>query len=823
MGNFDKVKTLMVIRGNRFAEDIVSIGLLFGLAAIYFAPVLLKGNEAVLSSAGTDTWSQFFYWRQFGFTSLARGEIPLWNPYVFSGTPFVAGMQTAIFYPLNFFFLIFETPFAINLTIALHCFLGSAFTFMYARYMAIDRPGAIIAAVIFTYGAPSLLHIFAGHLSILLTTVWLPMVFTAVEAFLRHEKMRYAVLSGIALSMQVLAGHPQYLFYSIIAVALYFFLRVLGERKFRAILYRFAGFCLIVLTASALAAVQILPALEFTLRSARQALSYEWVSIFSFSPENLITLLLPNFFGDMLDVPYWGKNYLWEMSIYIGLVPIVLVVVEMAYDRSRPVWIFSLLGAISLVLALGKHTPLLRVFYAFVPGFNLFRGLSKFVFVFAFAASMIAGFGLTKIIRLDEKGRSKLRPLAYILLAVSLSLFLLAILDLLFGQVWWASLVQSYQRGEDDYFPPIALTGDFLLASAEVMFQDLFVAAVIAFLLGALLLAYVKVQRLSTRFLTMPIVLLTILDLWVFGSRYLVTFSPKTVYMDEELKQFLQGDKETFRLATPIFSLVNMGMIEQIENVGGYDTIMLKDYSEFINFAQGLPVAEPNFAMTIEAISPLLNLLNAKYFVVESVGTIALPNLSLVFQSSAYKIYRNNDALPRAFVVHDTRVVTDRNAILNQMASPGFDPKSYAIVERKFDAMPHHAGVQSPAPKIIRHSPNRVAIEAELQEPGLLVLADAYDPGWEAFLDGKETEIHRTNYVMRGVLVPAGRHAVEFRYEPFSFKLGAIISLASLISVGGFLICSRSKSSVDTDRAKQSASKSRDRRRSPGRRVSPDR
>jgi membrane protein YfhO len=810
-------------RDNSFAEEIVSIGLLFGLVAIYFAPVLAKGNEVVLSSPGTDTWSQFFYWRQFGFASLARGEIPLWNPYVFSGTPFIAGSQTAMFYPFNLLYLFFETPFAINLSIALHCFLGSLFTFFYARYMAISRPGAVIAAVIFIYGAPSLLHIFAGHLSILLTTVWLPLIFAGVEAFLRHRKMKYAVLSGIALSMQMLAGHPQYLFYSVIAVALYFVLRVLSESEFIGVPYRFAGFCLIVLTAIALAAVQILPALEFTLHSARQALSYEWVSIFSFPPENLITLLLPDFFGDMLDVPYWGKNYLWEMSIYVGVVPVFLVAVGIAYDRSRTVKIFSLLAVVSVIFALGKHTPVLRLFYAFVPGFNLFRGLSKFVFVFVFAAAMVAGFGLTKIIRLAEEGRSKLRLLAYTLLAVSLLLFLLGLFSVLFGHDLWNSLVQSYQRGEDDYFPPLALTGDFLVASMAVMFQDLFVGAVIALLLGTLLLAFAKLQRLSTKFLTVPILFLTVADLWLFGSRYLVTFSPETVSMEREVKQFLKDDKETFRLATPIFSLANAGMIEQIENVGGYDTIMLQAYSEFINFAQGLPTAEPNFAVTINAVSPLLNLLNVKYYIVESARTTALANLTLVFQDSAYKVYRNNDVLPRSFVVHDLRVVNDRKAILSQMASPGFDPKSYAIVEQNFDAMPHHEGVQSPWPKIIQHSLNRVTIDADIQQSGLLVLGDAYYPGWEAFVDGKKTEIYRTDYVLRGVVVPVGHHVVEFRYEPLSFKVGAIISLASLIMVGGFLLWSRSTFNVDTDQAKQSASKSRGRRRSPGRRGSLDR
>ena len=107
--------------------------------------------------------------------------------------------------------------------------------------------------------------------------------------------------------------------------------------------------------------------------------------------------------------------------------------------------------------------------------------------------------------------------------------------------------------------------------------------------------------------------------------------------------------------------------------------------------------------------------------------------------------------------------------------------------------MPHHPTVRSPLPKIVEHSPNRVTIDAYLSEPGLLVLADAYYPGWKAFVDGKETKIYRANYVMRGVFITGGRHVVEFRYDPLSFEVGVIISLASLVLVVGFLIWFRVK------------------------------
>ena len=129
-------------------EGLVLAGLL-ALAALYFLPVLVQGNRQVLSQAGQDTWQQYFYWKHFGYATLARGELPLWNPYIFSGTPYIAGIQSAIFYPLHAIYLLFPAALAINLSIALHSWLASVFTYFYARYLDLGRTGSTLAAITF--------------------------------------------------------------------------------------------------------------------------------------------------------------------------------------------------------------------------------------------------------------------------------------------------------------------------------------------------------------------------------------------------------------------------------------------------------------------------------------------------------------------------------------------------------------------------------------------------------------------------------------------------------------------------------------------------
>jgi uncharacterized membrane protein YfhO len=151
-----------------------------------------------------------------------------------------------------------------------------------------------------------------------------------------------------------------------------------------------------------------------------------------------------------------------------------------------------------------------------------------------------------------------------------------------------------------------------------------------------------------------------------------------------------------------------------------------------------------------------------------------------VFNNGAAKVYQNRDAFPRAFVVHGIRQISGKRAIFRELTGNDFDPRSSAIVEEKVPDLPDLPGERSPVPTIVSHAAERVVIDADLAKPGLLVLGDTWYPGWKVFVDGRESKLYRANYVMRGVSLPGGRHRVEFRYQPVSIRIGALISLLTL-------------------------------------------
>ncbi|MGE5303904.1 MAG: YfhO family protein [Alphaproteobacteria bacterium] len=771
-------------------QDRAAVTVLLALALAYFLPVLLRGDHEILSYKLTDIWNQYYFWRKFGFGALARGEIPLWNPFIYSGTPYLAGVQSALFYPLNVLYLFVGTAFATNLSIALHCFLASWFAYLFSRYLGISPPGSTLAAIVYAYGAPYFLHIFPGHLSNLCTMTWLPLLLLAVEAFIRNKRIGYALLGGTALAMQVLAGHPQYTFYSGVAVLVYFVASWALRREFTELPFLAVGMFILFLTAAGLSAVQLLPALELTHYSVRQALSYEWVAIFSFPPENLLTLFFPDFFGDFLSAPYWGKNYLWEASAYLGIIPVVLAFIALCRDRSKTVKTFSVIALVSLLFAFGRYTPLLWILYRFVPGFDLFRGLGKFIFISGLAIAIIGGRGLDVVVQWRRERKNLVEYTAYGLLGAA-ALVALTGVALLNFQGLWRDGVAAYVEHEPRYSPLPALQEPFFaltnIASARAVFR----AAGIAALLSAALLLFHWRQKLSARLMAACLIALTALDLWSFGYRYLVTFDPAELEMDAGLKAFLAKDQTPFRVAVPKLPDVNMGMTNGTENVGGYDALVLKDYSELVNFAVGIPLDEPNLVMAISSISPIFNLLNTKYYIMPSEAAMPPPRLDLQFQDEHYRVYLNDSALPRSFLVQEVRVIQGRDAILKTLVSPAFNPRSTAVVEEPPEKLSIEPAAGSPLPRIVQRSLNRVVIDARPNAAALLVLGDSYYPGWKAYVDGTASKIYRVNYAMRGVFLSQGHHVVEFRYQPASFYIGLAVSAASLLGIAAFVFWSR--------------------------------
>ena len=775
-------------------EDLSYLAILLLLTIIFFGKIIFSSRNVVLSSPICDIRTEFFACRYFGFRNLAQGILPLWNPYIFSGTPFMAGLESALFYPFNFLYLFLPTHLAINYTIILHIFLSGVFFYYFICYFGVERFPSFISSLVYMFAATQVCHIYAGHLTVLSTIIWIPLLFLFLEKYFREDRFLYIILAGIVLALQILAGYIQVTFYTAIALLLYFLFRTLilyREKKRAKLLVRYSlAFIVLVASGLLLSALQLMPTLELVQHSIRHPAPYAFCTSFSFPPENLITLFTPEIFGNNVQFPYWGRCYFWEMWAYIGILPLILVLLAITLKKNKYTIFFTGLTILSIVLALGRYTPLFKFLYSYVPGFNLFRGNSKFIFLTTFSLATLSAFGIQSLLKKNSSQRrdylrfSLVLLIITIILALGLGLFLLR--EGGHPSLWGKILEGSASLERELAFPLDFHSPRVVTSVSSLAFKS--ILKFLAFLIAITLFLFFYIRKnFRIELAKILIFLLVISDLWLFGLKYLVTFPVKDNFWSQEVVDFLNNDPDYYRILTVEELLLNRGIIYKIGDVAGYEANPIRWYVEFINFSQEKPLEEMQLVMLLHRFPPSLNLLNLKYLILPPGRKVEDPRFTLAFSHSEVSIYRNKDFLPRAYVVNRAKIIPDRDSILKEIDRATFSPRDYVILED--DSAPVlttvPSGKKETLPQIMEYLPNRVTLKATLLEKGYLVLADTYYPGWRVYVDGREQKIYKANYIQRAVYLEPGEHTIEFIYFPRSFRIGLMLSLFTLIILLG--------------------------------------
>src|SRR5438876_3078158 len=445
----------------------ISLILLLAVTLAMFGDLLFTGGTRVLGHPGSDMFLQYFAWREFGFRELAKGNLALWNPHIFSGAPYFGGMQGALLYPPNWLFLVLPTPVAINWSVALHVFAIGAFMFFWMKQRGLSAPASFFAGTLVMFCGAFFPHVFAGHLPQLSAMTWSPLIFCSIDAVFRTQRVRWSLLGMFAIAMQTLAGFPQYVFYTAIIAGFYAALRLIGHWNWRvaaALLSIYPGGAL-------LAAVQLLPAIQTTRETTRGfRLPCQFASMLSLPPENFVTLLAPDFFGQM--ARYWGRWYLWETSLFIGVAGLALAIYAIIWCERAATWRSLVIVFVSFFLALGAYTPLFSFLYNWAPGFDRFRSISKFGFVASLFLCLLAAAGLERSFR---QKKIEIQFLA----AVFAGAAALGVAG------WWIASTGSWRglmnasraSGQSYLLPQLYANTEFIAQSQHLAAVSLFVAA----------------------------------------------------------------------------------------------------------------------------------------------------------------------------------------------------------------------------------------------------------------------------------------------------------------------------------------------------------
>lgn len=799
------------------ARPHLASGVVFAALIVAFLGPHLIRTETILY--GWDVVHEKFYWRSWGFGQLRAGRLPLWNPYVLGGFPFIVDPIQGIFYPLNVLFLLLPVPLAFSWTVGLHLWIASYFMYRFAARLTGSVWSGLGAAIVFGFSAFQAGRIYLGSIPQLCTMAWLPCLFYLTESFFREPRRGHAASIAFVVGLQCLSGHLQFSFYNLVAFVLYAGFRLVcppsARPTARERVAQAARLSLSLALGIGIACVVLVPLAYLQTLSIRAGGGGRlFQQLGPFPPDQLIAFVAPDFFGNELSRPYWGDGLMAMNMVYVGGMALLLVVVALlrgvGVRGHRGITLFFAgLALLSMLLAMGRYVPGFIYLYKYVPGFRLFRFVTRWVSVTSFSLAVLAGLGLRVLCEakgtnpargIDPHARSTLRIGAA---AVGLGAALgLAYLSLPWGPIGRSSAWQALVELGPNLAPKETMTPAFVAGALETAKASLIRPILLFPLCGGLLYVWVRVPRRRS-LVALATLCVMYLDLWSYTSQFIIPYPVKNLSWDPEIVSLLRSDPDPYRVETrmPVEALplpgasittyrhvnrynqsyINRGMLYGIANVGGLFSLTDRRYMEF---ALGDPWY--TFENHLLKDARTADMLNVRYLVAPPDAPPADRDVEEVLRTPHEVLYKNHRALPRAYIVHKVINAESDGEALALLGDSSFDPRQAVVLIGPKGSYPvaecPRAGEERVA--ILDYQNQSMVVEAELFCPGVLVVSEAMYPGWRCEVDGREAAIERASYIFRGVFLESGRHRITFSFMPKGLPAGIVASVVS-VSVAG--------------------------------------
>jgi hypothetical protein len=738
---------------------------------------------------------------------IASGSWPLWDPYLSFGQPMLANPGTQVLYPWTWLNLLAPPALVYTLYVVGHLMLAGIGMYLLARRLEQSRSASFIAASIWTGSGPllsmvSLWHHFAG-------AAWMPWVVLAADAVLRSPGVGRALLWGAAFAGQILAGSADMCAMTAAVTAIHALPLLRRRDSPRAPLRALGSAAVALAFALGLSAALWIPVLETARRSGRWDMAEGMRTVWSVHPANLLQMVLPVLPSDLpLTSP--ARRTLFDVadpflgSLYVGLPALALAAA--AFAGSRRPWLFGLIALGALLLALGRHTRAYALAVHLVPPLRILRYPSKAMVPAVFAGAVLCAYGFEAWRRREAGGR---RAWSLVVAAPTVAGALLT-----WSAVYVLVHPEAWSRGQLEARP-----GQSLEEALAPAVRKLVVAGVMATIVASLAVARAvrpqtaRASALAVSVLAAGGLLWAHLDLnpTAPGDFYRLRPPILDVLRNEGARRIYVFDyirasgrayrgpagSNMFTAASPLAAAYGLqAYLMPITGsrwglFGSYETDIyglypppLKSLTLVLRASEEMPLHDR--LLKIGAVDHVVALHEEGLESLERIATLPSPFAAPI------RVFRVPGAWPRSYVVPGTRIA-DGVETYRVLADPSFDPAREVVLPSGGEG-PSGGGLAAGGPaglsRIVELRHDRVRLEAELQQPGHLVLADTYDPGWKATVDGRRADVRRANGAFRAVRLDAGRHVVEMAYRPASVVAGALVSVVAAL-LGGAVVAAR--------------------------------
>ncbi len=791
----------------KFSPHLIVILLFVGISFTYFSPVL----QGKLLNMADITHHKGMSKEVTDFRE-ATGEEALWTNSMFSGMP---AYQISTRSNGN---LIQYVVKAISLGIprpANLLFLYLLGFYLLLLSLKVDYRLSAVGAIAFAFSSYFFIIIMAGHMTKAHAIAYVPMVVAAVLYTYRGRMFLGGVLTALTVALELYANHLQITYYLVlvlILIGVVQFVKDLKANNLTSFAKRSGVLVLAALLASGTAVTRLSTTMEYGTESTRgkseltnnldnktSGLDKDYATSWSYGVAETFTLLIPNFYGGasqgelttdsetynaikrapnakqiIKQLPlYWGTQPFTSGPTYAGAIVMFLFIFGLLFVKSEMrVWIL-LATIMSIMLAWGKNfMPLTDLFLDYFPGYNKFRAVSMILVIAEFTLPLLGFVALNKFLSEDDDDYEtdnkvkdiKTQKASHVVVkskklrSLNLAFYIAGGITLVFALM--PNLFFDFVGGQDanlakSGWPVDALQSDRAgLLSADAWRSFIFIA--LSF--GAMWM-FLK-NKLSSKYVIFIVGVLVLTDMWTINKRYLNddNFARKSKveipYQATAADQQILRDKDpNFRVFNQSVSTFNDASTSYFhKSIGGYHGAKLKRYQELIENH----ISKGNMAV--------LNMLNTKYFI-----------------TPKGQAQQNPGTMGNAWFINEITTVANADAEIASLN--GFNPANTAIVDVRFSEQIID-GLDNVGASITltEYKPNYLKYNSTASKSGIAIFSEIYyDKGWNAYVDGELKPHFRANYVLRGMQIPAGKHVVEFKFEPAVYHVSERIAFASSI------------------------------------------
>jgi hypothetical protein len=743
------------------------------LAVIFWGWPILFGHASPFRG---DISLQFYPWKVYTQSMLSAGEIPYWNPYAYGGAPFLANIQSAVFYPLDLILFVFPIEWFFGLSLMLHLILAAIGTYLLARICGATPFPSIIASIAYGLSGFTMIHIPAGNHLTYAGAAWIPWMLWVTTGFVLTKKSRlpWALGGAFITWMHFLCGHPQMTFYSMVfSFLLCIILGFWMERRSNC----FNPFALLL--GIAMAGMQLIPTLEYFLHANRAGgLTLQSATEFSFAPHRLITLLCPEYYGTMIRGTHYDSFVYWSCAYAGAIIPfLALIVILRAWNRYPMVAPLSAIAFLGLLLAWGRGNPVYAMIFQ-LPGFGHFRAPAKYIPYYLVSVSVLGALGveyLSSRVYARQHNAQDMKQKKNNVIISTILLGVLFIILIRFGLPFLSGLANETMFGITAKISGVdsfTQSGGRISTNLNNLMQLEKTASLLrlAVILGASIAAYIIARRFtkSPRFvISLALGFILFLDLHYFGQNYLqISLQDVNAIRQSTIPTQGIGMLRPPRKTISPDRIMNRGDIDypnvfmhwRLHNIAGYDPMSLSAYNQQIGLMEDWKGGYHDNIQLYNFDHPVLDLLNVRY--VLTAEELNSPAIKQCYDGSEFRIYE--------------RLSRNRAwAMAKQSSSDAWMPIDSEI-------------------EFTEYSPHRISFKYSTDLLVDMRISEWHYPGWkaQAVLMDHETQmlpIEPSDEGLRCFKVPMGTVGINIFYQAprsgwvLSCLSGAFFSLLLLL------------------------------------------